>query len=424
MKKLVALVMASAMALSLFGCKDPETSTPEDKEEQAQQNSDGKVSVWLPISETSYEADGSKGTRQTTYTYTDKGLPLTGTVDDGPYEEFWNDELKVYEYLCHSFDGTPNREYHYYYNDQGDYLYYSDTINTYDSDGKLKNSETSNYSKDLCKYNYNSDGKIESVEWYSQSTNGTVNDMVTAIYHHCYDDRGNLVEIYNENLIMDQTWWVYDFRYDEENRLTQSVIRSREASYQYQYEYDSQGRLIDVKTLFGNWQTPLDNQHIAQSSTPNNLSSFQLMGGTRFTYNSKGELISRQSYDGSVTECTYDASGNLSTVTDGDTKYVYVDDEKDADSSVTTLVRDKHGNIIKVIDPDGDYVEYQYQEFRLTTEEAAKCQNIRLAKSNIDPLGNKPLSHYFRFREGEGFMGYLPLVHTILHPLDVLCNKS
>lgn len=421
MKRVFTLLLASAVALSLFGCSK-ETGSDQSSSKGDTSSPDGKVSVWLPISKTQYNADGSKGSRQTTYSYTDKGLPLTETIDDGLQEEFWNEELKVYEIISHSFDGTPNREYHYYYNEQGDYLYYSYTTNTYGSDGKLENSQTKNLSKDLCKYNYRSDGKIDSVEWYSQSADGTVNEQVTAIYHHCYDERGNLVEIYNENLTADQTRWVYDFRYDAENRLIASVIRNREASYQYQYSYDSQGRLTDVKKLYGHWQTPLDDQHVSQSTDANNYSSFSDLGGAHFTYDSNGNLIFREG--SSPIECTYDTSGNLSTVTSGDIKYVFVDDEANADNSANTLVRDKHGNIVKVIDSDGDYVEYEYQEFRLTPEEATKCQNILLAKSNVDPLGYKPLSQYFSFREGDGFLGYLPLVQTILHPIDVLNTQS
>ena len=426
MKKLIALAMASVVALSLFGCgkeKDDPSPTPTVP--------DNKVSVWLPISRTEYNADGSNGSRQTTYTYTDTGLPLSEISDQGLIETHFDDELGIYEYIYHGFDGTPNTEYHYDYNDRGDYLSYSQTINNYDSNGQLENSQHKDFSKDLCKYNYRSDGKIDSVEWYSQNADGTVNEQISAIYHHCYDDRGNLVEIYKENLLSAQSYWHYDFRYDAENRLIAAVFRAREFSRLYQYEYDNQGRLADVKFLHGAFQTPLDNQHVSQSTAPHNYRSFDLMGGARFTYDSNGNLITRECYasnnqPSTITRCTYDAYGKLSTVTSGDTKYVFVDDEKDANSSATTLVRDENGNIVKVIDSDGDYVEYQYQEFRLTPEEAAKCKNILLAKDNIDPLGDQANAYgsYFRFIEGNGFIGYLPMVQTVLQPLDVLMSEN
>lgn len=423
MKKRIALLIASAVALNLFGCKPaPDTtSVPEN-----QTGSNEKVSVWLPISITEYKADGSNDHKQITYTYTDKGLPLSVSTDEGIPEEIYNEDTDTYEYIMHAFDGLIDQKVEYVYNDQGDILYYTETSYTY-VDGQLDSETTYSDHKVACEYRYNKNGKIEAVVWHSQNSDGTFNQEITTTYHYCYDDSGNLVEIYSEDAT-NNTYWKNDFRYDKDGHLVVSTIRPKEGSIQYQYKYDSQGRLTEVSTFHATCQTPLDDAHISQSSGAQPQNEFSQDATAQFTYDNNGNLISRKYYGSNgmlsaSTECSYDASGKLSTVIYEGEKFVYVDDEKDADTSATTLVRDEYGNIVKELYPNGDYVAYEYQEFILSEKDAAKCKNIQLAQCHIDPMGLFTKRNYFTFAEGSGFLDYVPLVHTVLLPTDILSNR-
>lgn len=403
MKKLTALLLATSLSMTLFGCNNKDKGTQK-------KGKDTMVSVWLVTSETSYEADGSKGRAQRKYTYTDKGLPLTYSQDIGPKEEVWDDSLGIYVDNFLSYDGNIDTYYEYFYNKQGDYLYYTSVNKIFDVDGTETVNNNSNLSGAYA-YHYDSSGRIDTVDFFGAYPGGGYSDEVVTVMHHCYDDNGNLIEIYNESLVNDgMITWAYDFRYNAKGQLIASASQLREAMFYYTYEYNSKGLLSNVACYRkGPFQTPLDDQHVVQSSyshEPFDEPSREKFAA--FTYDSQGRLVSRENDEG-VTSCTYDSNGNLKTVTYPDgVKYIYVDNERDATGSAKYLVRDSHGNVIKFIDEDGAYVEFTYQEFRLSKEEAKRCQNAQLLNSRRDPTGG---AYYYNigFYPGCGAFVDLPL---------------
>lgn len=417
MKKLLSMVMLLALTLSLFGCSTPNGNSGKDNSSTDNgHKDDGLVSVWLVTSITSYEADGSNGFNRKTYTYTDKGLPLTMTNDSGPVEEFYNEELGLYEYIRQPFDGNIDSYVEYFYNEQGDYLYYAQTRKTFNINGEETSSDYFADGKDAnYTYHYDANGRVEYADIYPSLIGGGHGDEPYGAMRYCYDDSGNLIEIYYESLTDEKTKWNYDFRYDDQGRLIGSTVRPQEACRYYQYEYDNAGRLTYLSLSMGYHQTPLDDLHVSESSYNGGNTALSLMGETSFVYDEDGNLTARGN-----TTCTY-KDGKLSTVTykDGN-QYVYVDDEKDADPDAITLVRDKHGNVVKILYGDDGYTEYIYKEFRLTEEEAIKCRNIQLTQSRIDPFGNNAYNHWIPFTPGV-HIGCLPaLPSTVLHFTDVL----
>ena len=178
MKKLTALLLATSLSMSLFGCKD------KNKNDGTQQTNedDGLVSVWLVTSETEYDVDGSNGRRQITYTYNEKGMPLTMAYDIGQKKEWYDAEQDVNWTSFLPFDGNVDELYRYHYNDHGDLLYCEETKRELDQQGnETVYTDYYDYAKDQLVYHYDDQGRIESVDIYPTSPEGTVEDEVFSI---------------------------------------------------------------------------------------------------------------------------------------------------------------------------------------------------------------------------------------------------
>lgn len=437
MKKLFAMLLPLALLLSMAACSSENGGDP-DKDSDKK---DDLVTVWLLASETQYEADGSRGYSKITYTYTDDGLPLTREFDRGPYEEVWNEEDLIFESIFHPYDDILDSKLEYFYNDQGDMIYYLQENYVYDEEGNLTDTNNFGEGRDSnITYHYNDSGKIESIDWYPVKAEGGHGDEVSTVYHCEYDEMGNLIEVWYEYLKDDTTRWVCDYRYDGEGRLIASTRRNLDAAYFYWYEYNEDGQLAKMSWTTGRSQMPLDDKQVSESSEAAegqaSTDYIDYRSEVRFEYDAKGNLTARKFYDkdGELTRtdtCTYE-DGELSQViyylgeTDDDddyneeTKYVYVDNEKDADPNAITLVRDKNGNIVKIINPDGTYVEREYKKFRLTKEEAQKCLAAQHANNRIDPAGYK--NAYIHFSPGAAFELYRPILETAFYETDVWKN--
>ncbi|MBE6924787.1 MAG: zinc ribbon domain-containing protein [Ruminococcaceae bacterium] len=364
-----------------------------------------KESVWLITSEIAYEADGSRGSYQRKYTYTEKGLPLEITYDWGGQDKYWDDVNGYYIYYNLPYDGTIDTSVEFGYNEEGDILYYA------------QKGENYNYSEEgAFSYNYDKNGRIESIDCYGAKIPSGYDDKVLSVMHYCYDDNGNLIEIYTENLKPNTTKWDFDFRYDSKNRLIGHTLRWSEACWYYQYEYNDKDQLTCVTRSYATSQARLDDQHVSESYAAVDV-EFTVQNEWDFEYDSKGNLISR----GDIT-CTYD-NGKLSTVTyDSDTTYRYTDSDTGADDSDIVLVRDKNGNVVKKIYTDGSYVEYTYKEFRLSKEDAQYCRNAQMAWHRTGPTGYG--YQFFAFGGSYGFLKYLPIPTTDLMQFDILTQKD
>ena len=342
-------------------------------------------------------------------------LSLLQDADVGGAKNIWNETDGVYVAIPLPYDGTIDTSVEFGYNEEGDILYYAEE------------SESYNYSEEgAFSYNYDKKGRIESVDVYSAKIPSGYSDEKYAIIHYCYDDNGNLIEIYSEHLNSDiaeqldrdYITWVHDFRYDSENRLIGYTNRQKEACWYYQFEYNDKDQLTHVTQSAAHCQTRLDDQHVSESIMALD-GEFEVLNEWDFEYDSDGNLISR----GDLT-CTYD-NGKLSTVTkDNGTTYRYTDDDTGADDSDIIMVRDKNGNVIKKINPDGSYVEYTYKEFRLSKEEAQHCRNAQMAWRRTNPTGSSDWKFLSSFGGSYGFLKYLPIPTTDLMQFDILTCKD
>ena len=372
MKKLTALLLATSLSMTLFGCNNKNTGTQYDKDDEL-------VTVWLVTSETEYNADGSKGFHQRTYTYTDKGMLLSTSHDTGTSESVWDEDQGVYMYVFHPFDGNVEETIKYHYSSHGDFVYKEEIRKTFDADGNEINGSVVTYGE-RDTYHYNEDGMPETLDLYPTSPNST--DPAHSYLHYCYDDNDRLVEIFCEYAANGDTTWQSDYRYDQQGRFVGLTKRYREYTAYYQYEYNSAGQLTRITESRGNYQTPIDDQHFSQSAGA--MGEFWLNKEIQCTYDEDGNLLTRGD-----DVCTY-RDGKLHTVTYGDgVKIVYVDDESDMVSTPETIhfLRDDHGNVTKIVYYSGAYSEITYQEFRLTRKAAIQCTNMMIATNTVDVFG-------------------------------------
>lgn len=348
---------------------------------------------YLLTKATEYNADGSPGFSQIIYTYDSRGFLLRRSKDEGKRQEVWNDDEDFYEDVFSSFDGKVDSIREYVYNENGDILYQTSTLNTYDADGNLLYASVScDEQYQNSQYHYSSDGTIQSVDTYDTSLNQNSGILMYTLSHH-YDDAGRLLEIFRKSQY-DINSYLYDYRYDESGRLSLSSKRIVEGLYYNQYEYDDAGRLLRVTLRYGgNYQIAYIDGCIntIEYSYPANT---QFEGQAVFTYNEGGQLINRSVYDASVdlevrTDCEYE-NGQLSKVIyrEGDsvTVYRFADEGNGKD---ITLVRDVNGNIIRRIRPDGSYTEYEYQRFDLSDEDIQRAKNFRYYFNRVDCMGYK-----------------------------------
>lgn len=418
MKKLLSLLLALTMALSLFACTKPEEGGKE---------GDGPVTIYLPISRTEYKADGSTGFRQDCYTYSDKGLLLTHTTDTGLFKEIFDEEEMVFIYEPQPFDGTINRNVALNYNDRGHMLWYTQKVYEYDYvTGELVKRNWEEYSKDQnITYHYTDDGKIDYVDVYNVNIGGGTGSLA-GYYRHYYDANGRLFEIGFESVNYENTryQWAVDYRYDAQGRMVASTVRPREAQFIYQYEYNDAGQLARMAYLRNSSQAPLDDQHVGQSWYKYPYSEHSYQGEVVFTYDADGNLTSRKIYDehkNLIGEeiCEY-RDGKLYKITDENRTVLITTDEGEAGTADVTLVEDANGNVVKRIESDGSYIVFEYQAFQLSAEEAKIAQNSYHSYNMVDPSGRKPGNVYVSLLGG-GMSACQTVTYPVteLYPYDI-----
>ena len=407
--------------MTLFGCNNKDAGSQKEED-------DGLVSVWLMTSETSYEADGSKGYAHVTYTYNDKGMPLTTVYDYGVRQQVYNEEMGIYLSEVHDYDGKEDLRLEYAYTDHGDLRGYVETHTTYEENGNALDTKVNDYCNGMYDFHYDDRGRLSSVDMHLSQLVGGFSDKLAVTNHFCYDDNGRIFEIYvekHEGREWEKIRWGYEFRYDDHGQMTTSATYFREGLIFDEYIYDAEGHLTKMTEYIRPYGAPLDDQ---QTVTPEYVPKEPIEASEResvaFTYDSAGKLTGRT---GTVpAKCTYDDSGKLKTVNYSDgNKFVYVDSDDNVDTDATYLVRDENGNVVKIVRPDGSYMVFTYQKFGLSAEDAARCNAVRLANDYATPYGeSRSEQSWLRFLGSFGYIDDLPIPETALHFTDEMLARD
>lgn len=393
MKKLLALLLLGAVMLSMFACTDPnEGDTTPTGDGNEPPVDDGLVTVYLPISRTEYNADGTRGHKRDVYTYTDKGLIQSVTSDKGLVTETWSEEDYSYLYTPLAFNDTPDSVLELSYNEYGHLLWHAQTDYYYNNEtGELTETKTDTANQDRnYTYFYTPDGKIDYVKY-----DVYISGPVPYTMRHYYDENGNLLEIGYEGWRNEEQYyeWLYDYRYDEQGRLITCTTRPIEGMRIYQYEYNPAGQLVRVTKLRNQYGAPLDDQYVRQSD--NDIGRYYdhfYNGEIVFAYDAQGHLTAQMVYNEKMElvqqqTCQY-RNGALYKISDQSGKTVILTtNESEAGTADATLVMDSKGNVVKRINKNGDYVLFEYQTFRLTPEEAEYAQSVFYCYNGLDSTG-------------------------------------
>jgi RHS repeat-associated protein len=154
-----------------------------------------------------------------------------------------------------------------------------------------------------------------------------------------YDQRGNIVsEIDPVGKITKRT-------YDEDNNLKTETIITDETEpngYTTTYTYDSKGNQLTRTNPLGqtDYYTYNTLGQLLTSTTP-------LGYTTTYTYNSRGQLLSKTDANGYKTTYGYNSAGNLTLITEGQNR-------------VTRFDYDSFGNLIRETDALNNSSEYTY----------------------------------------------------------------
>lgn len=414
-----AVVTALALIIGAVFWLRPETPDP------APTSDDG---YYLLTKITEYYADGTPGKTQFTYRYDQRGFPVYISRDMGyASEEIWNDKLEVFETIFSAFDGKPEMEVEFVYNEKGDILYRLETQSTYDEKGDLVSCEINRGNQHQNHiYYYGLDGKIDYVEYYSTDLDGHTDEFAGNLKHH-YDEAGRLQEVF---LIDGRTdSYVFDFRYDEEGRLTLASNRPREGLFYDRYQYDDAGRLVEVRSQYapGSQMAYID-QECVNYLEYGIAAEPVVQGRTVFTYDSEGRLLSRCCYTESEelysrTDCEYE-NGQLSrAIYSQDSQKTVYRFAEEGNGQDITLVRDAYGNIIRQIRPDGCYIEYEYQRFDLSEEEIQRSKNAVYVANHVDQNGESVNPAIPSYQGGHGFVADISYPTTDLYEIDLLRNR-
>lgn len=267
-------------------------------------------------------------TKLTTYAYDRNGRILERAYYYGPREEIWDDEQMTY--ITSSSDEI------------GD-VPYAVTQYQYDGDGNLtQQTKTSGYGSTL---------QVSTYQY--EKTDGLVTGLTTASdygntrYVLRYDGHSRVKEICTLEENGEEAFYA-SFGYDEQGRVTQYAVSERVYTYTYsndrlaavhatgpeaynalEYDYDSQGKLLDI-TANGEFSLCA-----CEYDSRGNLEEMELQG-TTFTF----------AYDGT-------------TLTDGEMRYLG-----------TKLTYDRRGNLIKRIYADGSCDRFTYKRMFLSEADA------------------------------------------------------
>lgn len=437
MKKLLALLLAMVMVLSMAACSNEKNENPKNEKPESSDGTKPSDStqptegvqppadeaLWLISSVTEYDTEGV-AFRKTTYTYTDKGLIQKLEKDNGPVAEVWHEDENMYVITYFgAYDGKPEYVMEYFYSEQGDLKATNEKKTSYDLDGNVIQEDRRDNQGNCC-YHYNKNGEITSVDCFPRiSGESGYADEAETVGKYVYDRYGRLFEIHRQSGGLNRL--TTDLRYDSQGRLVGFTARPFHGIHYYQFEYDGANRMTGVKRIAGHDQASIDDQH-----------TFAPMGGTNtvevwgvlrqsasFLYNEDGELLHRYINDGEG-NCTSEVDisykdGKFDTMVYNGEKFAFTDTDAYIGGSDVTMVRDENGNVVKMILKDGSYLVMEYQKLELEGQYVARCRNNYQSIHSIDPMGSSD-SQYHSTLVAADCSGYRPVVETALFPIDLL----
>ena len=316
-----------------------------------------------------YSADGTHY-GYTKYEYDDRANILRHEYcNNTASERVWNDQTRAYEYVTVYEEAVDPTIVQREYNDKGYIIRESKDY----PEGYDYSYETTEYS-----YDFNGDLIIYLEIVNTVTTDGKDTTNTTAYYLE-YDSSDRLTEAkVQENNGTKELYLQID--YDSDGRIQEEQI----GNYRYTYRYDGD-RVTEAKTYYLDGTEGWELQETSTfgydkngriTSSSQERSDYDSTSHIEMTYDDSGNLTLKKyvwegDYATATREYRYSYSGNIS----GHYSYSYSYSSEYYSSSEeerAELEYDKNGCLIKETYSDGSYSEYEYQQLRLSPEDAAR----------------------------------------------------
>ena len=345
--------------------------------------------------------------RPVTFTYNSIGYLTGSTLNDGLQTRYaYNtagllaqitnpaEQITTYGY---DFMGNPTQvdlpgaALHYAYDNSGNIIGYTDAEDnqyfySFDDSGQLLT--ITNPAGGITRYVYDSAGNITGV--FDPNGNETVylyddtnrllrvTTPANQVTRYGYDDIDNPIQIIEPNGL--QT----DYTYDSSNNV---VAQTQPQDREYLYSRDAGGRITAITNPAGNTTTYAYNVigEIGRITNPSGnsetfgwfgngeLVTYQLLNGTVYQYRSDdfGRLIqANNTQSGQNSLISYDATGNITRIQDGNEIYQYTYDER---GNIATYLPpgaaspyiyeyDANNRVTRITDPENVETTYVYDE--------------------------------------------------------------
>lgn len=305
----------------------------------------GKQTIYVLTGITYYDAEGNK-TAHYVYEYDEFGNLLSTKYDQEGKEVSMEDPvLGTYTDYIYEFDG----KFETYFEGE------------YDENGNIE-SWLHQYSYGFSvEYEYDKDGRIAEfvitmehpMEY--ENTDGAEAMPVPVTYECEYDDESRLVRVFTHSDIYRDGFTTQLYEYDDDGYLTAVYWSSKEGTYRNDLSYED-GRLCMIEKYI--CQTP----YFQSDSNP----EYSFKGSVEYDYDK----------DGNLTETVFtDENG----AEESSIEYEYTEEGFPEEETISyangkeytyEYTCDEHGNVIEVKNTDGTRSEYEYEERKVTAQQA------------------------------------------------------
>ena len=209
---------------------------------------------------------------------------------------------------------------------------------------------------------------------------------------YTYDDRGNVLTVTRDAVsegLNATTAYTYDARFDKPVSVTDPLGRNTQMTYDDQgnllsrqrpigtgqYEYDEAGNLTEVTDPDG-YERAMEydsNGYLTRTYIPGSSPGIE----TNYTYDQRGNVLSKIDPNGYTTSYVYDQMDRLVSLTD-------------PDGNTTSFTYDQNGNLISKTDPRGVTTNYEYDAYNqlIRKVEAHGTSIERVTQYSYDSRGN------------------------------------